>query len=124
MVKIDDPSKQEYYPVPSNELQTTSLQNPAYPPEYYLYSFDERQGQLTQRAAKRIKHDWETKKTLFSPTESPKEVPAQTTSPTTSEESDSEKEEETLFQQLINQQQKQRKLRHRIKQLMKQIKDS
>nr|UGV39111.1 MAG: ORF1 [TTV-like mini virus] len=123
MLKIDDPAHQEYYPVPGNELQTTSLQNPAHPPEYYLYAFDERQGQLTTRATKRIKSHWDTKKTLLSSTEYPKEVPAQTEDSTTPETSDEEKETETLFQQLLNQQQKQRKLRLRIKQLMKQIKD-
>lgn len=122
MIKIDDPALQDHYPIPSNDLQTTSLQNPAYPPEYYIYNFDERHHQITKTAAKRMRTDWDTKDSLLEFTETPKEVSAATfqQSPPTSEESDSEKEEETFYQQLLKQRQKQHILRHRIRQLMKQ----
>lgn len=119
MIKVDDPALQDHYPIPNNEQQTTSLQNPAYPPEYYIYNFDERQHQITKKAAKRIRTDWDTKESLLEFTETPKEVSAQPESPSTSEESDSEKEEETFYQQLLRQRQKQHNLRKRIRQLMK-----
>nr|UGV34404.1 MAG: ORF1 [TTV-like mini virus] len=121
MLQIENPAHQDYYPIPSTEQQTTSLQNPAMPPEYFLYAFDERKGTITTRAAKRIKKDIAFKESLFQSTGSAKEVPAQTSSSETSETSDSEKEEETLQQQLLNQQLKQQQLRQRIKQLKRQV---
>lgn len=124
MLQIDDPAHQDYYPIPSNEQQTTSLQNPAHPPEYYLYSFDERQGTITTKAAKRLKQNFQFTENLFQSTGSTKDVPAQASSPETSETSDSEKEEETLQQLLHKQHLKQRKLRKRIQQLKHHLQSS
>nr|UGV35410.1 MAG: ORF1 [TTV-like mini virus] len=121
MLNIENPAHQDYYPVPNNDNTTITLQNPAYPPEYYLYSFDERKGQITGPAAKRIKQDWPTKATLFESTGSTKEVDAQTTSTETSETEDEEKEAETLYLQLLKQRHEQRQLRKRIKQLTSQL---
>nr|UGV37756.1 MAG: ORF1 [TTV-like mini virus] len=118
MLKIENPAHQDFYPVPNNDQQTTSLQNPAYPPEYYIYSFDQRQDQITSKAAKRLKKDWGSKTDTFQFTESPLEVPALPTSQESPEETDSEKEEETLYLKLLQQRNKQRELRHRIKQLI------
>ncbi len=55
MDKICNPITQPIYPVPNNQQPSTSLQNPGTSIYTYLYNFDERRGQLTQKAAKRIK---------------------------------------------------------------------
>nr|UGV34596.1 MAG: ORF1 [TTV-like mini virus] len=68
MDTINDPTKQETYPVPGFQSATYSLQNPTLPQETYLYQFDVHQDILTKKAAKRITRDWETQKTLFSTT--------------------------------------------------------
>lgn len=88
MDTIDDPTKQETYPVPGLQPSTYSLQNPTYPQEYYLYQFDEKDGMLTERAAKRIKLHKKTEKTLF-PTTGAMDPAALQTEAT----SDSEEEE-------------------------------
>nr|UGV35123.1 MAG: ORF1 [TTV-like mini virus] len=59
-VNIDDPSHQITYPVPSNQYENTSLQNPAQAPESLLYSFDQRHGSFTTAALDRITKDWTT----------------------------------------------------------------
>ncbi len=53
MLQIENPAHQDYYPIPSTEQQTTSLQNPAMPPEYFLYAFDERKGTITTKSCKK-----------------------------------------------------------------------
>nr|UGV38918.1 MAG: ORF1 [TTV-like mini virus] len=68
MDTIDDPTKQETYPVPGFQPPTYSLQNPTYPQEYYLYQFDEKDGVLTERAAKRIRTHKKAEKNLLSTT--------------------------------------------------------
>nr|UGV34857.1 MAG: ORF1 [TTV-like mini virus] len=118
MLTIDNPAQQGTYPIPRNSITSNSLQNPATPPEYFLYSFDERQGLLTKTAAKRIKKDWGSKDYVSDFTESTKEVPMQTLQTSSDETSDSEKEEETLLEQLQRQQQHQKQLKRRILRLM------
>ena len=118
MLTVDNPAQQGTYPIPRNSITSNSLQNPATPPEYFLYSFDERQGILTHTAAKRIKKDWETKDYVSKFTESTREVPMQTLQTSSDEASDSEKEEETLLQQLQRQQHHQKQLKRRILRLM------
>nr|UGV34134.1 MAG: ORF1 [TTV-like mini virus] len=125
MITIDNPAHQATYPIPRNNNATTSLQNPTYPPEYYLYSFDERDYQITKAAQARIKKDYTIKETLLGLAgPSAKEVPAQAETTETSEESDSEKEEETLLLKLHRQRLKQRELKHRLKQLMDQLQNT
>lgn len=110
---IDNPSEKPSYPVPSSKLTTNSLQNPTQRPETMLYPFDERQGFITKKAAKRICKDWTTKEASLLSTgprfaESPQTQETQETS------SSEEEEEENLFQQLINQRAKQQRLKQRI----------
>ncbi len=118
MDKICNPTTQAVYPVPNNESPTTSLQSPTNPIQTYLYDFDERHGQITAKAAKRLKKDYETEKTLLQITgSSPMDLQAHVETPT-SEPEDSEEEEETLHLKLQRLRRKQKLLRQRILQLL------
>lgn len=123
MERITDPTEQEIYPIPNNNNEMYSLQNPNTPPENFLYTFDVRQDILTKKAAKRMQTDWETEKTLFTdagklePSTALQAYQSETPSPG---ETDSEKEEENLLQQLQHQRRKRRKLQHKLLQLMQQ----
>nr|UGV34433.1 MAG: ORF1 [TTV-like mini virus]UGV34446.1 MAG: ORF1 [TTV-like mini virus]UGV34500.1 MAG: ORF1 [TTV-like mini virus]UGV34534.1 MAG: ORF1 [TTV-like mini virus]UGV34885.1 MAG: ORF1 [TTV-like mini virus] len=117
--KVENPADQPIYPIPRNQQQTTSLQPPDQPIEYYLSQYDERRGLLTSTAAKRIKQDKDIEKTLLSfAGHSSKEVPIETQQTSDSETSDSEKEEETLILQLQQQLKRQRLLKRRILKLV------
>ncbi len=111
--KICDPSKQSKYPIPNNQQQTTSLQSPENPIQTYLYDFDERRGLLTERAAKRIKQDYTSEKTVLPFAGAATDLPIlKATSP---EESSSEEEEEQQAEKkLLQLRRKQHKLRERI----------
>lgn len=115
MDMVNDPAKQETYPVPGYQPSTYSLQNPSMPQEYYLYQFDETDGILTKRAAKRITSHKKTEKTLFSTTG---KMDAQAQETTT----DSEEEEDpTLLKIKLRQLRRQRiQLEQQIEQLMTQ----
>uniref|UniRef100_A0AAU7STC9 Capsid protein n=1 Tax=Betatorquevirus 034K TaxID=3163412 RepID=A0AAU7STC9_9VIRU len=116
---VENPAMEITYPIPRNQLQTTSLQNPAAPVETYLSSFDFRRGLITSKAAKRITEDTQIKETLFDFTGTTRDPAVLQTLQTQDQEaSDSEKEEEDLFQQFINQRKQQRDLRNRILQLI------
>nr|UGV38313.1 MAG: ORF1 [TTV-like mini virus] len=120
MSTLTNPGEQPKYPTPDNLLRTTSLQNPALPFEHLLYHFDERRGQITDKAAKRLQKYAKTEKTILPITGSTTELPAPYKSPQTSETSTSEEEktpEEQLQQQLLEQ----KLLRKRIQQLLKKM---
>ena len=122
MQDIDDPKTQPMYPMPSNILQTTSLQNPASPLEYYLQSFDWRRHMLTDTAIERIKKDFQTETYSISDGEHPMDSKATKTYQTTQEQtSTTEENEKALFQQLQQQRQEQQLLRYRIAQTLQQI---
>lgn len=120
MDNVCDPQKQPTFPTPHNILSSTLLQNPEYPPEYYLYSFDQRREMLTKRAAKRIKKDKDFTETFFKPTgETSLSIKIPSPESSSTEDSEEEKEsEETLQQRVQLQHRKQRKLRHRILRLL------
>lgn len=123
MSTIIDPDKQPKYNIPSNLLQTTSLQSPTTPFEYLLYNFDERRGELTKKAAKRIKTDHETETNFLSITDTSNSCPvvshskAQTAD--TSEEEEIEKT--SIEEQLLLQRREQKLLRRRINQLLNKL---
>lgn len=122
MATLTDPLQQPKYITPDNILQTNSLQNPATPLEYMLWNFDERRGQLTKKATKRITTDKETEQTLFPITETAYSVPTTSKTETqTSDSSDTEKEEMSLEEQLHHQRKQQKLLRNRIKQLLQRL---
>lgn len=112
MATITDPSEQIWYPVPNNNNPTNSLQNPETNPASILYSFDERRGQITKKAAERMQKDWEiTDPSLLSTDYRFSEKAETQASP---QDSTSEEEEEDLFQLLQHQRRKQQLLKQRI----------
>lgn len=118
MENICDPAEQEKFPNPNNILKELALQNPETPKEYYIYKFDERDGLLTDTAAKRLKKDIESPKyfTEFGAKDPLLQIdpPQKTQTETTQEESEEEIKEQL---QLLKQQRDQ--LRHRINRLTK-----
>lgn len=109
MSTVADPKNQPYFHLPTNYTQTTSLQNPTTCPEQYLFNFDQRREQLTEKAIRRLQKDWTLTETSFSPTERflPKiQAQQETTSETSSE------EEATETPELINKLRKQH-LKHK-----------
>lgn len=120
MEKICNPIGQTKYPVPNNQLETTSLQSPETPIETYLYSFDERRGLLTEPAAKRIKKDFTTQTTLLPITGTEMDVrpPIQETPIETTSASE-EEDEASVQEQLLQLRRKQLQLKRRILKLLK-----
>lgn len=118
MQTVENPDNIHNITDPNNILQTTSLQNPTYPPEYYLYKFDERRGQITPRAAERLQTFYESEKDFSKITGISRlcsTVPAQKTQTTTQEEA----EEETLLELLRQQRMQQQEFKLRILNLIK-----
>nr|UGV39570.1 MAG: ORF1 [TTV-like mini virus] len=119
MDKVCNPTTQPVYPVPNNQQPSTSLQSPRTAIQTFLYNFDERRGEITAKAAKRIKKDYETETTMFplagqsfmDVRTSPQSTPTQTPE-------DSEEEEESVHLQLRQLRRKQKLLRKRILQLL------
>nr|UGV37230.1 MAG: ORF1 [TTV-like mini virus] len=119
MDKICNPINQPVYPVPNNQQPSTSLQSPGTAIQTFLYNFDERRGDLTSKAAKRIKKDYETETTLLPPTgQSCMDVRASPQETPTSSPPDSEEEEESIHLQLRQLRRKQKQLRQRILRLL------
>nr|UGV35845.1 MAG: ORF1 [TTV-like mini virus] len=113
---IEDPALQPTYPIPSNKLPTNSLQNPAINPERLLYSFDQRHGQLTEKALQRMQKDFGTKESFITDAGERFQVPIHLQQETTPEETSEEEkdEEETLYRQLQRQRLKQQQLKQQI----------
>lgn len=120
MSTITDPLEQPTYIIPNNFSTTNSLQNPATHPATLLYNFDERRGQITQKAAERIQKDWKTKKIPLLFTEQKFAEPPEIQE-TQEETSSEEEEEDNLFQLLNRQRLKQLNLKHRIIQTLKKL---
>nr|UGV37797.1 MAG: ORF1 [TTV-like mini virus] len=122
MATLTDPDLQPKYTTPDNVIQTPSLQSPTTPFEYLLYNFDERRGQITKAAEKRIKKYQETEHAIFPIAESALHCPIATTKETqTSDSSEEEKEEMPIEEQLKLQRKQQRLLRKRIQQLLNRL---
>lgn len=123
MDTICNPSEQPIYPIPDTKQQTNSLQSPGQAIQTYLYNFDERQGQLTKKATKRIKKDYESQKTLLPITGTAMDLQASPLQTSTRESTTSEEEEEDqdIFHQLKQLRKQQRGLRHRILQLIQNL---
>nr|UGV34753.1 MAG: ORF1 [TTV-like mini virus]UGV34815.1 MAG: ORF1 [TTV-like mini virus]UGV42357.1 MAG: ORF1 [TTV-like mini virus] len=121
MDQVCNPQTQPSYPEPGNLLSSILLQNPEYPIQYYISSFDQRRDILTKRAAKRLKTDSEFKDTVLKPTgKTLLEVQTKSPPETSTDSSQEESEEET--QQLLQYHRKRhRKLRHRIIRLLEKL---
>nr|UGV38157.1 MAG: ORF1 [TTV-like mini virus] len=59
METIADPADQEKFPTTNNQLQEFEIENPESEKAHYLYGFDQRGYELTKRAAKRLRTDFE-----------------------------------------------------------------
>nr|UGV34771.1 MAG: ORF1 [TTV-like mini virus] len=122
MDEVCNPQTQPSYPQPGNPLSSILLQNPEYPIQYYISSFDQRRQMLTHRAAKRLKEDTGFTDSIFKPTGqsllSVQAVRPQTSPEETSEE---EEEQETLQRQLHKHGRLQRKLQQRILELLETL---
>lgn len=119
-IDIENPTQQIHYPIPSNEYETNSLQNPGQAPESVLYSFDFRHGNYTTQALSRISKDWPIKETFSTITEPTRQQQLLQVlqSLQTSEETQEKKEKE--MQQLISVlREQQQSYRQRIISLMK-----
>lgn len=119
MEKLCNPSDQAKYPIPNFKQNSTSLQSPGTAIQTYLWDFDERRGLITEKAAKRIKKDYDSEKTFMPITGSTMDLPTPHQSLQDSDETTSEEEEETSFQ-LLRLRHKQHKLRQRILKLISQ----
>ncbi len=114
---IADPCQQPSYPVPSNFLQRSEIQNPESSPQKELYPFDFRRLMLTKRAAERIKKDSVTETTLF--TDSRWSAPPDHQTSSEEEEENPLLQDETETQEQLQQLKlEQRLLRKRINKLM------
>lgn len=115
-----NPEDQPRFPVPNNLLQQPSLQSPTTPFEYFLYKFDERRGQLTKRATKRITENQKSETDLLSIADPSTWCPTTLQQEKeTSEESTSEEEQTTSTQERLQQQRrKQKHLRKLINRLL------
>lgn len=121
-INVENPSHQICYPIPRNEHETTSLQNPAQAPETVLFSFDYRHGDITAPALQRISHDWSTKKFFDSITEPEKKRQLQQAFQNLQEKEQEEQTQEKKIQlQLQQLRQQQQLLREHIMTLLMQI---
>ena len=121
--KVYDPCSQQVYPLPSQKLQTTTINNPETSPEKELYCFDFRRQLITKSAADRITKHKTTTDCLSS-------ITATSRSSAKAPEALQEKEQQTqtqkekkekLLLQLLLQRRDQQLLKHRIFQLTKNI---
>lgn len=116
--QITDPCDQPIYPIPGDQQNVYSLQNPNIPPETFIWHFDTKRDYLTKAATKRIKTDFSHGTTLFSTTGAMQlEAAPSTQTPQTTPET-SEDEEETLLLQLHRQRRKRKRLQQKLLQLM------
>nr|UGV34336.1 MAG: ORF1 [TTV-like mini virus] len=120
METITDPTKLPTYPIPNNNTELYSFQNPNIAPETYLYQFDVRKDIITEAAAKRIKKDWGTEPFVQSITgrmQPATEIP-EALQDSSETEDHSEKEEETLYDQLKQCRRKRKRLQLKLLSLM------
>lgn len=99
MQNIKDPCEQPKFPVPSDQLQTIQIIDPATDKQTMLHDFDERRHTLTERAEKRIKKAKDSKTPLFSDLLNPR-IQEETTSEESSEEETHPSQ--NITQQLLN----------------------
>lgn len=117
METISNPCEQEKYPTPSNIDSRYEITNPEQEKESFLYRWDERDCFITATAAKRLKKDHSTTKSLTDfPSLNP---PLQRKETETSETSSEEEEQTPLLKQLYKLNKRKQLLRDRIRRLIK-----
>lgn len=121
MSQLTKPDEQPKYPIPNNFLQIPSLQSPTTPFTYLLWNFDERRGQITQKASKRITDYQQPETSIFSIAETSSYCPTTKEAQEASETSTEEEEETPLQEQLLKQRRRQKLLRNRIRVLLQHL---
>lgn len=117
METISNPCEQEKFPTPSNIDSRYEITNPEQEKETFLYRWDERDCFITATAAKRLKKDHSTSKSL---TEFPSlNPPVQAKTAETSETSSEEEEQTPLLKQLYKLHKRKQLLRDRLRRLIK-----
>jgi len=117
MENISNPCEQERFPTPSNVNCRYEITNPSQEKETFLYRWDERDSFITATAAKRLKTDHSTKKSL---TDFPSLNPPVQEKETETQETSSEEEEQTPILKQLNRINKRKQLlRDRIRRLIK-----
>lgn len=112
---VNDPDNQPTYTIPSNLLQQPSLQSPTTPFEYLLWNFDERRGQITQRAAKRMLKNIQTETNVLPITEAATWCPATLRKKEETPETSSSEEDQTLStEERLQQQRNEQKLLRKL----------
>lgn len=99
MQNIKDPCEQPKFPIPSDQLQTIQVIDPATDKQSMLHDFDERRHTITETAAKRIKKAKDSKTSIFSDLLNPP-IQEETTSTDSSEEE--AHPSQNITQQLLN----------------------
>nr|UGV34731.1 MAG: ORF1 [TTV-like mini virus] len=99
MQNIKDPCEQPKFPVPSDQLQTIQVIDPATDKQTMLHDFDERRHTLTETATKRIKKAKDSKTTIFADLLNPR-IQEETTSEDSTEEETHPSQ--NITQQLLN----------------------
>ena len=99
MQNIKDPCEQPKFPVPSDQLQTIQIIDPATDKQTMLHDFDERRHTITERAEKRIKKAKDSKTPIFADLLNPR-IQEETTSEESSEEETHPSQ--NITQQLLN----------------------
>ena len=99
MQNIKDPCEQPKFPVPSDQLQTIQIIDPATDKQTMLHDFDERRHTITEAASKRIKKAKDSKTPIFTDLLNPR-IQEETTSEDSSEEETHPSQ--NITQQLLN----------------------
>lgn len=123
MVNVENPAHQAVYPIPRNFNETTSLQNPAMPPENIIYTFDQRHDSITTRALQRISEDRTTLPIISSISEPTTRLSLQQAfTDLEIQEALQEKEEKTIQFKLKQLREHQQSIRMNIMQIISQLK--
>nr|UGV39045.1 MAG: ORF1 [TTV-like mini virus] len=99
MQNIKDPCEQPKFPVPSDQLQTIQIIDPATDKQSLLHDFDERRQTLTETATKRIKKAKESKTNIFADLLNPPIQEEETSQESSEEETHPS---QNITQQLLN----------------------
>nr|UGV39544.1 MAG: ORF1 [TTV-like mini virus] len=99
MQNIKDPCEQPKFPVPSDQLQTIQIVDPATDKQSLLHDFDERRQTLTETATKRIKKAKDSKTNIFADLLNPRVQEEETSQESSEEETHPS---QNITQQLLN----------------------
>ena len=117
MQNIKDPCEQPKFPVPSDQLQTIQIIDPATDKQSLLHDFDERRQTLTETATKRIKKAKDSKTPIFTDLLNPRIQEEETSQDSSEEEAHPS---QNITQQLLNIRRRRLKLLRKL-QLKSQI---